>query len=198
MSATFIDHRLDDGVAYGFSGGPRWNTRRIPLRNGQERRNQLWAAPLHEYQAQYTTLKEELQAEILHALWVARGSLRSFRFKDWNDFAVVGAEGALEAPATDTAPIQLTKTYTFGSESEVRDITLPLSVALYADEVLFEDYSVDPLTGLLTPTTTWPTASLRWEGEFDVRVHFAEDYNELARSRVKVSSATVRLEEVRE
>ncbi len=197
MSTDFIDWRLSDKVSYGFAGGPRWSTRSTPMRNGHDRRNGEWTMPLHEYQADYTLLKEELQDELLHALWVARGKLRAFRFKDWNDYQVSQAEGALAAPATNITPIQLTKTYTMGPESDTRWITLPLSVLMFADGDPFAGFTVDPLTGIATPTTTWPAAALAWSGEFDVRTHFAEDYTALSRSRVKQSSASVRIEEVR-
>lgn len=194
----FIDWRLSDQVSYGFSGGPRFNTRTTPMRNGYDRRNALWTMPLHEYQADYTLLKEALQSELLHALWVARGSWRAFRFKDWNDYQVSQAEGALAAPATNTSPIQLTKTYSMGPvDTETRFITLPLSAQMFVDGTPFAGFTVDPLTGIVLPTTTWPAGALSWAGEFDVRVHFAEDYNTLSRSRVKTSSASVRIEEVR-
>lgn len=197
MTLEFIDTRLNDKVAYGFKGGPRWNTRSTPMRNGYEYRNAEWVMPLHSYEAEYALLKETLQDDLLAAMWVARGKLRAFRFKDWNDWEVTQARGALAVPTTSTSPIQLRKSYAFGPETLTRNITLPLSVQLFADGTPYNDCTVDLLTGLATPSTTWPDADLSWAGEFDVRVHFADDYNQLARARPRVSTTIVRIEEVR-
>lgn len=195
MIGAFIDHRLSEDVAYGFTGGPQWNTEDVPLRSGHVDSIQRWVYPLCRYQCNYALLHPVLQDEILNALWVARGKARRFRFLDHNDYQAV--DQPLAEPATTSTPIQLTRTYTWGGEIFVRPIDLPRDVALKVDGSPYTDFTVDPLTGLATPTTTWPAGAKTWSGEFDVRVRFAADYHGLTRARPKVSTAMIELEEMR-
>lgn len=196
---TFIDTRFSDAVSYGFSGGPNWNTLVEQLKNGATERNTEWDFPLHSFRADYSVLTDDEQDEVLAAFWVARGAWASFRYKDWNDYRVKPGQGPLPVPSPGTAPIQLTKTYTFGPTTYLRTILLPTVVALYFDAgsgpVLFTDYTVDPLTGLCTPDITWPEGTPSWIGEFDVRVRFSKDFNPFTRARPKVSTCMVELEE---
>ncbi|MGH8083876.1 MAG: DUF2460 domain-containing protein [Lysobacter sp.] len=191
---SFIDHRLSDDVAYGFTGGPQWDTLTRRLRSGHETRNAQMELPLHKYSADYATLEGAAKEELLAAFWVSRGAWAAFRFRDYNDYTV--ADAPLEHPAVDTDPIQLTKTYTFGPTAYVRTITLPLTVAMTNAGAPFTDFTFDPLTGLATPTTAWPAGAKAWTGEFDVRVKFSRDYNPFSRRSPKVSTAMVDLEEV--
>lgn len=170
-----IDHRVNDRYLYGFVGGPQWNTLVTSLRNGTNLRNKDWPMPKAKYTANYTTLNEAEKEAMLATFWVAGGSWKTFRFKDWNDYRVTAM--AMAVPATSSTPIQLTKTYTFGPASIIRDIKLPLFVSLFFDGVLFTDYTLDPLTGIATPDTTWPTGTPSWTGQFDVCVRFANDFN---------------------
>lgn len=199
----FIDHRLSDKVAYGFSGGPSWNTLRKDLLNGRNRKRPLWAMPQHRFTANYSLLDATEKEEVLSAFWVCRGRAFDFRFKDFNDYkarpANVDGIMAMAVPATDTTPIQLTKTYSFGPTDYERVITLPLDVELLFDSgagfVPFADYTLDPLTGILTPDTAWPAGTPGWMGEHDVRVCFSNDFNPFSRDRPLTSSTMVELEE---
>jgi uncharacterized protein (TIGR02217 family) len=201
---AFIDTRLRDDVAYGFNGGPNWNTLVQPLQSGHNRRKAVWDFPLHQFSADYALLEDGAKDEVLQAFWVCRGAASAFRFRDWNDFrARPGAvdTGAMDlaVPATSSTPIQITKTYGFGPTTYTRVIQLPLDVALYFDNgggpVLFTGYTLDPLTGIATPTTTWPAGTPSWTGTHDVRVRFSKDFNPFTRGRPKVSTCMVQLEE---
>lgn len=199
----FIDYRFSDLVLYGFQGGPDWYTLIRDKRNGHKIRNQVWAMPHHRYSANYSLLDETEKEEVLSAFYAAHGRHLAFRFKDFNDYKARPANKdgamALAIPASNTTPIQLTKTYQFGPSSYVRTITLPLNLQLFFDSgggaVLFTDYAADLLTGLLTPTATWPAGTPSWTGEHDVRVCFARDFNPFSRDRPKTSSVMVDLEE---
>lgn len=191
---SFIDHRLSDCVAYGFTGGPQWDTLIKRLRSGHEVRNAQMALPLHRYSADYALMEGADKDELLAAFWASRGAWASFRFRDYNDYTATAAP--LAEPAVNTDPIQLTKSYTFGPTTYVRTITLPLTVAMTVGGAPFADFTFDPLTGLATPTTTWPVGAKAWSGEFDVRVRFSRDYNPFSRRSPNVSTAMVELEEV--
>jgi uncharacterized protein (TIGR02217 family) len=192
---TFIDTTLSRRVESGFSGGPTWNTRVTPMANGRERRNAEWALPHHKFTADYALLDPIAQNEILVAFWSARGQKDSFRFKDWNDYRVTGQAMALgDGTAT---PRQLTKTYTFGPTSFVRNIILPVatSVRITANGSPLS-VTVNDLTGMVTPVGTWPSGQTILQSyEFDVRVRFGADYYPFTRPNAVTGSVTVDLVE---
>lgn len=188
-----IDHRINARYRYGFVGGPQWNTLVTELRNGQNIRNKEWAMPKHKYTADYATLNDAEKEAMLATFWVAGGAWESFRFKDWNDWRVT--DEVLATPVTSSTPIQLTKAYTFGPGSIVRTIRLPLNVTLAFAGTPFTDFTVDPLTGVCTPTTTWPVGTPTWSGEFDVCVRFSSDFNPFNSAASDVRECTVDLEE---
>lgn len=174
---AFIDHRLNDRYRFGFVGGPRWSTRIRPLRSGRELRMKQWSMPHHEYVANFATLNEAEKQEMLAVLMATAGSWADFRFKDWNDWQASNeAFGVGDGTST---PKQLTKTYVWGPASYTRTITLPLNAVVTADGVPIT-VTVDPLTGMATPSAPWPNgAVLAWTGQHDVRVRFANDFNPL-------------------
>ena len=61
---NFINYRIDERVAYGFTGGPDWSTSRTPMRNGIVRRNGNWDWPLHRYACDYALLADEVFEEL--------------------------------------------------------------------------------------------------------------------------------------
>jgi uncharacterized protein (TIGR02217 family) len=185
---TFIDTRLSPQVNVGFAGGPEWNTLVRQMANGLAMRRGNWSMPHHRYTADYTLLDPTAQNEILAAFIAARGQVHSFRFKDWNDFRAINQAMAV-GDGTNT-PRQLTKAYTFGTETYTRTITLPISntVAITANGVPLP-VTVNALTGMVTPVGSWPTAQvIKASFEFDVRVRFGADFFQFDRN-TNVSAA---------
>ena len=99
------------------------------------------------------------------------GSAIGFLFKDWVDYQataeVIGTGAGVEQD------LQLTKTYTFGGISLVRNIYKPVSGTVQ----LYENGSpvgsvIDYETGIATVTAT---GTITWTGEFDVPVRFESD-----------------------
>ena len=115
---SFIDTRLSECVAYGFTGGPEWSTLIVDMDNGREQRNGQWLYPKHRYSAQYLNLSPDARDDVLAAFHAARGRLHCFRFKDWNDYTAV-AEPLSPSIGTMT-PLQLVKTYSLGAQSTAR------------------------------------------------------------------------------
>lgn len=173
---AFIDQRINSRYRMGFVGGPAWNTLKVELANGRQRRKKQWSMPHHRYTANYATLNELEKNELLSAFMVAGGSFSAFRFLDYNDFR---ATSELIGVGDGTSnPLQLVKTYSFGSSSFTRTITLPLNPVIYVDGIEEPGVTVDQLTGMVAPDSAWPTDSLvTWTGTFDVRVCFANDFN---------------------
>lgn len=192
---TFYDYRLSQRVEAGFSGGPEWNTLVVPMASGAERRRANWAMPHHRFTADYAILDPRQKNEILAAFWAMRGQLHSMRFKDWNDYRLI--DEVIGVGAGTNAPMQLIKTYTFGPASYVRAIRLPLAATLLVtSNGTPKAVTVDPLTGLVTPTTAWTNgAQIRARCEFDVRVRFGKDHYPFTQQASNFSTCTIDLME---
>lgn len=179
---SYIGTRLDDCVAYGFTGGPEWSTLVVPLDNGREQRNGQWLYPRHRYSAQYQNLAAADRNTILTAFHAARGKLHAFRFKDHNDFTAT-AQPLVSVNGT----LYLGKAYTFGSETSYRLIQAPVTATLSGAG------SVDMTTGVVTGANPADT----WTGTFDVWVRFDSDYNAFAIGNYDAHTADIELIEVR-
>lgn len=191
---AFINTRLDDCVAYGFSGGPEWNTTVVKMDNGTEQRNAQWLYPNHRYTAQYMNLRPEHRDTILGAFHACRGQLHVFRFKDWNDYQ---ATNEPLAPSIGTmTPVQLIKTYVFGSEDSTRLIQAPVSATVFRNGAPVSG-SLDTSTGLFTPSSNWVAGTHTWSGEFDVWVRFESDFNAFTINNWQAHTADISLVEVR-
>lgn len=194
---TFIDTRLSECVGQSFSGGPEWNTLVRQMANGISRRRGNWSMPHHKYTADYAVLDPEEQNEILAAFIACRAQVHSFRFKDWNDYKA--DDQAMEAGDGTSTPRQLTKAYTFGVETYVRTILLPIvsTVVITANGTPIT-VTTNPLTGMVTPAAPWPSGQvIRAEFEFDVRVRFGMDFVPFARDALSrnVGRTTVEIVE---
>ena len=167
----FEETRILDKVAYGSQFGMEFNTRIIRLRSGAERRNANWSLPLGKYSILMQALDPADHLLVRQAHMACLGATIGFRFKDWIDYQataeVIGTGAGLEQE------LQLTKTYTFGSISLVRNIYKPVSGTIQ----LYENGSpvssvIDTETGIATVTAT---GTITWTGEFDVPVRFESD-----------------------
>lgn len=190
----FIDTQLSDRVRVGFSGGPEWKTLVVPMMSGRDRRRADWSMPHHRYTADYLVLDPIAQNEILAAFIACRGQLHSFRHKDWNDFRAT--DQAMTLGDGSATPRYLTKTYTFGSQSYVRTITLPVAstIKIVANGTTPVPVTFDAVTGKVTPVSTWPNgATLVASFDFEVRVRFADDFVPFTRDSFKTASVEVSL-----
>lgn len=171
---AFVEARLLDCVAYGTQGGPTWKTRKVVLRSGITRRNPVRSLPLYRFNVVYRNLLPEHHVEVFEAFNACMGGVYGFRIKDWSDYL---AEDVLLPVLGTGAPqsVQLTKPYTFGSLSIARRIRKPVdgTVIVEADGSPISA-SVDYTTGVAT-FTAGSGDVLRWSGEFDVPVMFADD-----------------------
>lgn len=173
MIPPFIEERLIDDMAYGFSGGPTYSTLRVGLRSGIERRIVRRSRPLHKFSGSFDRRDVAVVDTLLNAYHATYGAAASFRFKNWLDYQaedeVIGvATGAIQT-------LQLTKTYTFGPATNAVMIRKPVdgTVQLYADGTPIAS-TVNYATGLATFQAT-DGAEITWSGEFDVPVSFEND-----------------------
>lgn len=190
-----INERIDDCVSLAFTAGPRYQTDSVRLDNGGEVRNRRWQYPLQEYSASFENVGRDVMQEILRFQHAAAGSWLDFRFKDWSDY-----EATLEPLSPEigtTEPVQLVKTYTAGAHSSQRIIQAVVSATIYADGSPVAG-TLDTELGTFTPSAPWAAATYSWSGEFDVWVHFTEDYNPFSASTINHWSSSVTLVESRQ
>jgi uncharacterized protein (TIGR02217 family) len=197
MSVGYIDKRLSLSVSSGFTGGPEFKTNIQTLNSGREIRNKDWKYPKHHYTANIAALNAAQLTELRSLFYACAGQWGAFRFRDAVDF-----EATLELLAVDAGtknPVQLVKTYAFGTQSAVRLIQAPVSgsVTVYdSDESTPIAGSLDSTTGIFTPTSNWPHSTACWSGYFDVWVRFTSDWNAFSATRTTLGSADVELLEV--
>lgn len=193
---SFIDTRINTNYRLGFVGGPEFNTLQKRQRSGITRRRPLQEMPKHRYRTDYVTLSDAERQHMLSALWAADGAAYSFRFRDYNDWKVENQ--VLGLGGGDSDPIQLFKDYQFGPRVKRRDITLPYKVTMKAAGIEFSDFTVDPLSGIASPTSVWPDGDvLSYSCRFDVCVRFANDYNPMSSVSSAINEIMIELIEER-
>lgn len=174
---TFHEVQFPPKIAYGASGGAEFNTSVTSTFAGFEQRNINWQKARGRWDVS-TGLKNKADMDALQAFFRARfGKAYGFRFKDWTDYQAVG-QNIGTGNGTLTA-FQLTKTYTSGGNSYVREIKKPVTgtVKIYLNAVLqMSGYTVDHTTGVVTFSAA-PGAGVvvSSDFDFDVPVRFDTD-----------------------
>lgn len=171
----FINAELDICPAFGWQGGPSFNTRIKTTQSWMERRNGNNIFCRHNYSLPVQNITDDKYLIYLKQVFMAaRGQLYSFKVKDYSDFAAM-QEVFGEGDGTRIA-FQLAKVSTFGSASYVRMIVRPIAgLVIYADGVPIAA-AIDLSTGVVTFETA-PAIGviLSWSGEFRVPVRFNSD-----------------------
>lgn len=187
---AFINKRLNECMAYGFTGGPEYSTLTVPMDNGLEQRNQQWQYPKHRYSANYLNLKEPDQQEVLTAFHAMRGSLHSCRFKDWNDY-----RGTAQPFYQDSEGAwRMTKEYTYGDDDTAETLLRLIQAPVVGTIVLSGGGNIallDHMTGIYNGDAT----GITWTGEFDVWVHFVNDYNAFSIDSRNAHSSSIEIRE---
>ena len=170
---------LEQCAAFGWSGGPVFNTRIAALKSGAESRNADWIDVRHKFTAPYTSRGKDVYLALKRQFLVCRGMLGAFRFRDELDYQatdeIFGAGDGVE----DT--FQLKKISEADGVQYERLIhalavapTVPFTVTV--DGVATTAFSVNIRTGQLRfDSPPADGAVLRWSGEFDIWVRFASD-----------------------
>ena len=175
---SFLETPRFPGCAkYGVTSEPDYSVTIIRRASGQERRNRNWSRPLTRITITVgpsTRMDDEIQ-ELLEFWHAVGGSAMGFRYKDVADYKscrVSDTATATDQPLVLTAssPItyQMTKRYTFGAQTQDREIYKPVSgTILIADDGVTKtensDYTIDYTTGLVTflyATLTSPTPEI--------------------------------------
>lgn len=191
---SYINQRISDCVAYGFTGGPEWSTQIVLLDNGGELRNGQWLYPRHRYSAEYMNIDPKARDELLSAFHAARGRLYAFRFKDWNDY--VAANQSLSVDIGTQNPVQLVKRYYLGGAFAERLIKAPVSGVITGPSGPVSGV-LDNTTGVFTPSSDWAAGAYSWSGEFDVWVRFDSDFNAFVIGNWQAHTSNIELIEVK-
>jgi uncharacterized protein (TIGR02217 family) len=170
---AFFEELLLECIAYGATGGPTFNTRQVPMRNGRVLRNANWSRPRYRYTFSYSNIAEADARDVVAAFIVCQGAAHGFRWWDRADYTAVREE--LGVTTTSPQTLQLTKTYGFGSGALVRPIRKPRAAGfqIYVNSVPVSSV-LDTTTGLVTVSVP-PGGFVTWSGEFDVPVTFESD-----------------------
>ena len=171
----FIHAVLDLCPGFGWQGGPSFNTRIVTTQAWIERRNVNNIECRHSYTLPLQNITDDAyMTQIKQVFLACRGSLHSFKVKDYSDFEAEN-EVFFEGDGTTTV-FQLAKVSTFGVASYTRIIRKPVpNVAVTVDSV-----SASPVIDYTQGTVTFAVAPAigaigRWTGEFWVPSRFAND-----------------------
>jgi uncharacterized protein (TIGR02217 family) len=164
---SFIETRfLDNFIALGSSGGPRYNTEVTELSSGLEQRNQAWAYPRHRYLLGISAGESSKIEDLRQLHHSTRGRFNGFRFKDFNDFT--SAANIDGTPAFDDQSMgfgdgtslsyQLLKNYAAAAGTVTRKITKPIAALFllgykgtgWTVQDIGDRWSLDATTGIVT------------------------------------------------
>ena len=177
---TFLETpRFPESVSEGASGGPTFLTHVFDCNGGLEQRNCMWTRAQHVYDVGLGIRDQADMVTAREFFVVIQGRKNSFRYKDWNDYQLTSEQIGTGTGSLTT--FQITKTYTTGSYTHVRDILKPVASGLlvYVNDVLqtiTTDYTVDTTTGVITFVVAPGNGlSVKVTGTFDVPVRFSID-----------------------
>lgn len=194
---------------YGVTSEPDYSVTVIRRASGHERRNRDWSRPLTRITITVgpgPRADDEVQ-ELLEFWHAVGGSVMGFRYKDEADYKSCRVSGT---PARTDQPLvaalgspsgyQLTKRYTFGAQTQDREIYKPVAgTILIADGGTLKTetthYTIDYTTGIVSLLFT-PSGALTWGGEFDIPVRFDSSFP-VEQVSFQIQSVSFSLQELR-
>lgn len=169
---TTIDAELEICPAYGWQGGPEFNTLIKQLRSGRERRRPLWDYAKHRYTLPFQNITSAAYLLELKSLFMAaRGQAESFLVKDSSDYLADAALFGFGNGAEDE--FELLIGYNFGSAEYARKIMYPVAPVFYVNGTPATATFSDGVVTFDSPPAS--LAELSWSGEYRVPVRFASD-----------------------
>lgn len=166
---SFIESpRFPESISAGSTFGPGYSTGIARNIGGYEVSNQNWSMPLYEGDVGFAAKNQDDLDDLLAYFHGVAGMHNRFRYKNFNDFKAVGAEGTLVQLSSTTW--QMYKTYTYAGLSASRKISKPIAGATIAGG---GTYTYSTVTGIITKSAgANPTG---WVGEFDFPIRFKTD-----------------------
>lgn len=180
--SDFVNVTFPDWLAFGSQASVTWQTNLTRSSGGNETTNQQWEDDLIEFDASFAVQDSGDYASIRDHFHEVRGRAKSFLFKNYLDYTVTQAQGALldlsgVAP-TANGTFYLHKKY--GSTNPYyKKISRPDTPA-----VIYRTRA--SVTSVITPTVTYTTGAVAltghvagdtyaWSGTFKVRCRYLTD-----------------------
>ena len=197
-------------LAYGSSGGPRFNTLVTKLASGFEGRQQQWERALLTFDAAPAVLDKDRLATLLKFFYARRGRARGFLYYDYMDFtssadnqsAPVNTDQILGTGDGVKQTFQLIKTYSDAGASYTRDITRPVTGTLVVSLNNVNQpsgWTLNSLGQLFFTTAPGNGVVVKAGFQFLVPVRFDTDFLETAIEYYQgYNSASVPIVEMRE
>lgn len=161
--------RFPELVAFGFAGGPGFNTRVAASISGFEQRQQNWSASRGRWRATHRHKGQAATEALLAYFQAMNGRTHGFPFKDYTDYSASASTGVVALISGDT--YQMKKRYTAGGLTMDRPIKKPISATVSISGG--GSYSLDAATGIITRNSG--AAPTGWTGQFDVPCRFNAD-----------------------
>lgn len=157
MPVSFRDILFPTGLAYGFHGGPGFNTTVLELGSGFERRNINWSKSRAKYDISHLMKDPDKFSELLDWMYAMMGRAYSFKFWDnFDDTITAQVIGAGDGSAQD---FQIYKRYSITNGvdefhydrliTKIQPNTISGVFVGAAAQTLGVDYTINLNTGVL-------------------------------------------------
>lgn len=202
---SFINQRLPQQVEINAVRREREAIEIVRTDGLHEVRNARHSQSLFEYEISFPhgAYDATVSVAVKDMFKASRGGLHSFRFRDWDSENNSLEDELIGTGDGSETEFQITKTWTVGGISQVRNITRPVSaVTVKVNDVTVAtpaDYSVDYATGIITFTSpVTDTHNVKVTGTYDIPVRFDLTYEATGRASFLEHIDTLTLIEVRE
>lgn len=177
---TFIDARLPEEVEINASRRESEpGTTIVVTDSGYQVANIRHAQNQLAYDISYPTSDYDGSISVaVKEMWKASRGAIAFRFRDWDPFNSALDDEVIGSKDGVTTAFQITKTWTVGGQSQIRNITRPVSpIVVKLDGVTqVSGYSIDYSTGILTFSSGTGTQEITVSGVYDIPVRFEGGY----------------------
>lgn len=197
---AYLRTYIDPCAAYGWNGGPEFNTRIVSFDSGRERRNANWSEARHRYTLPFMNISREAYTAIRNMFQVCRGQLHVFLYRDPLDHTAVNEVfGIGDGVQTE---------FQLGKSSIIDGIIYTRNVYAIPDgeEVGITINGAPQISGIIVDrdrgTITFDPAPpedaiLRWSvANFDVWVRFAQDWLPFSIDNVNAHNGQIELMEM--
>lgn len=172
---AYVRAYIEACPAYGWTGGPGFQTRIVTMANGRERRNANWAQPQFQYMMDYTNRPRSEYVNVLNMFMACKGQRDCFLFDDPMNNQADDQLIAVGDGVEDT--YQLSALYVVDGLYLQRNVyaipdseTITVTVAGSPITAFTLDYD----RGIIVFDSP-PTGEIRWSGHYNVWVRFAQD-----------------------
>lgn len=188
---AFHDVLFPEDISYGSAGGPGFRTQIIELDSGREVRSSQWLQPLYRFDVRYGIREYEALYSVQKFYMARRGSLHTFRFKDWLNYTS-RADGTSAPTYEDQlliasaeggeTEVQLVVRHLSGPSELVRPITKPVlgtvQIGVNGTALDDADFTVNYDTGVVTVPELDAADAVTAGFEFHNHVRFDNETDE--------------------